>query len=413
MKGRSIMAINKNRILQAFFLIAVFSIFCIWQYGLSVNHKQEQQNGEILTQANEAAADEPQTVDDRQLAAEGKQPKQENESADQETVLTAQAAEHSEDYLTEEQLRDMEEQIDEIKNMMEEEEKIFSVTTYEEVRLMYAVDMVNVRTGPDTSYERVGALTKAQEVTVTGMADTGWYQIKLHDEPAYVSNKYLQGEKPAEINIASLEVNAPETASAPQQESIQVQEAQQAETVQAQTPASQQVQTSQAQAKAPQNTAGVIFVGDSRTVQMREAAGDNPYTWIAQNSKGYKWLKDNAMERIDNNVGKGTKIVILLGVNDANHYRDYLELINAKAPVWVSLGATVYFSSCNQVMTNPYTSEEEVATFNQKMQEGLCGDVKWIDSFSYLQNTGYRLVDGVHFDAETSLKLYSFYLGSI
>lgn len=387
MKGRSIMSIHKNRILQAFFLIAVFSIFCIWQYELSVNHKQEQQNGEILTQTDEVAADEPQTVDDRQLAAEGKQPKQENESADQETVLEAQAAERSEDYLTEEQLRDMEkqledmeEQIDEIKNMIEEEEKIFSVTTYEEVRLMYAVDMVNVRTGPDTSYERVGALSKAQEVTVTGMADTGWYQIRLHDEPAYVSNKYLQGEKPTET---------------------------------AQAPVSQQVQTSQAQAKVPQNTAGIIFVGDSRTVQMREAAGDNPYTWIAQNSKGYKWLKDNAMERIDNNVGKGTKIVILLGVNDANHYRDYLELVNAKAPVWVSLGATVYFSSCNQVMTNPYTSEEEVATFNQKMQEGLCGDVKWIDSFSYLQNTGYRLIDGVHFDAETSLKLYSFYLGSI
>lgn len=275
----------------------------------------------------------------------------------------------------------------------------YQVMEYEEAMVMYAADAVNIRKGPAVDYDRVGALTRGQEVSVTGAADTGWYQIRLAESIAFVSDKYLQQEKPEELLAANDAAGA---------ENINAADASQK---QAEVPVNE-VPAAVQQTPA-QNTAGIIFVGDSRTVQMREAVGDNPYTWIAENSRGYKWLRDNAMTRIDNNVGQGTKIVILLGVNDANHYRDYLELVNAKVAGWVGAGASVYFSSCNQVWPNPYTSEEEVATFNQKMREGLSSEVIWIDSFSYLEGAGYKLLDGLHFDADTYIKLYSFYLGSI
>ena len=62
---------------------------------------------------------------------------------------------------------------------------------------MYAKQTVNVRKGPSADYEQLGSLSSGQEVTVTGIADTGWYRINYNDETGYCSNNYLQTEKPA------------------------------------------------------------------------------------------------------------------------------------------------------------------------------------------------------------------------
>ena len=61
----------------------------------------------------------------------------------------------------------------------------------------YAKSSVNLRKGPGADYDKVGALSSAEEVTVTGVADNGWYQIAYSDGYAYVSNSYLVDEKPA------------------------------------------------------------------------------------------------------------------------------------------------------------------------------------------------------------------------
>nr|WP_300868270.1 SH3 domain-containing protein [uncultured Acetatifactor sp.] len=63
---------------------------------------------------------------------------------------------------------------------------------------MYARSAVNVRNQPSTDGEKVGQLTQGQEVTVTGQCEeTGWYQIELNGEKAFVSNSYIVAEKPA------------------------------------------------------------------------------------------------------------------------------------------------------------------------------------------------------------------------
>lgn len=61
---------------------------------------------------------------------------------------------------------------------------------------MYAKQTVNVRRGPSADYEQMGSLSFGQEVTVTGIADTGWYQISYNEETGYCSNNYLATEKP-------------------------------------------------------------------------------------------------------------------------------------------------------------------------------------------------------------------------
>ena len=74
-----------------------------------------------------------------------------------------------------------------------EEESDFKVTEMSAVK--YAKSSVNVRKGPSSDYEKIGMLSTNQEVVVTGQADTGWYQIELDGEVAYVSNNYLVDEK--------------------------------------------------------------------------------------------------------------------------------------------------------------------------------------------------------------------------
>jgi len=61
---------------------------------------------------------------------------------------------------------------------------------------MYAKSSVNVRKSPSADDEKLGSLSTAQEVTVTGLTSSNWYRISYNDGVAYVSAEYLQNEKP-------------------------------------------------------------------------------------------------------------------------------------------------------------------------------------------------------------------------
>lgn len=260
----------------------------------------------------------------------------------------------------------------------------YTITTFEEAAVMYASSPVNVRKGPSTDFDRVGGLGRGQETSVTGQADNGWYEIVFGEEKAYVSGKYLQAEKPAEPEPQPQAEAQSQPEGQPQQAVTEV-----------------------------KNVSGVILVGDSRFVQMQANVGENSCTWIAESGKGYNWFNENAIARIDGCVGKGSKILINLGVNDPGNLNNYLELVNAKAAEWTGKGAKVYYASVNPVWDNPYVTEEQVQYFNSQMQNGLSGDVQWIDSHSYLNAIGYKLVDGLHFNAETYQNLYAYYMSCL
>lgn len=73
----------------------------------------------------------------------------------------------------------------------------FTFTDLEQV--MYAKSSVNVRNQPNTDGEKLGGLSRAQEVAVTGQCnETGWYRISYSGGEAFVSDSYLVNEKPAE-----------------------------------------------------------------------------------------------------------------------------------------------------------------------------------------------------------------------
>lgn len=61
---------------------------------------------------------------------------------------------------------------------------------------MYATTTVNIRKGPDTTYEKLGTLIMNQEVKVTGICnENDWYRVEYNDGIGFVSGEYLSDKK--------------------------------------------------------------------------------------------------------------------------------------------------------------------------------------------------------------------------
>ncbi|MBO5342335.1 MAG: SH3 domain-containing protein [Lachnospiraceae bacterium] len=86
----------------------------------------------------------------------------------------------------------------------------YTVTDME--KTMYAQRSVNVRTGPTTDYEKLGALNTNDEIKVTGQSDNGWYRIEYNGNTGFVSNNYL-GDAKVVVNNTPATPTTPTTPS--------------------------------------------------------------------------------------------------------------------------------------------------------------------------------------------------------
>ena len=74
----------------------------------------------------------------------------------------------------------------------------YTIIAIDEVT-MYATTNANLRSGPDTTYDIVGSLTYAQEITVNGKVESDgkvWYVLKSEDKTEMVSGSLLSTTKP-------------------------------------------------------------------------------------------------------------------------------------------------------------------------------------------------------------------------
>lgn len=65
---------------------------------------------------------------------------------------------------------------------------------------MYANGAVNYRTGPGTSYEKKGSLSRGDAVQVVkdSLTENGWYEAQIDGEECYLYGSYLSTTKPSE-----------------------------------------------------------------------------------------------------------------------------------------------------------------------------------------------------------------------
>lgn len=153
----------------------------------------------------------------------------------------------------------------------------------------------------------------------------------------------------------------------------------------------------------------VIFIGDSRTVGMKQYVGSDDNIWSCKSGMGLTWMKQEGVSAIESKVSSDTGVAILLGINDliytdASKYSSY---INECASRWIGKGASVYFVSVNPVRQSGYGSitNEKIQTWNQKVRDGLDANVGYIDTYSAIIES-FSSLDGLHYDKQTSLDIY-------
>ena len=87
---------------------------------------------------------------------------------------------------------------EDIQNEEVEPDLGYTIIAIDEVT-MYATTNANLRSGPDTTYDIVGSLTYAQEITVNGKVESDgkvWYVLKNEDKTEMVSGSLLSTTKP-------------------------------------------------------------------------------------------------------------------------------------------------------------------------------------------------------------------------
>lgn len=166
-----------------------------------------------------------------------------------------------------------------------------------------------------------------------------------------------------------------------------------------------------------------VFIGDSRTVQMyaflnNDWNGANYSSggvhnvgkdvYAAQGSMGLDWMKSTGIPAVQNQFQSGAAIIILMGVNDLYNQDNYISYINGSLSSWTSKGSKVYFVSVNPCDGNYSHLNSKIASFNEKVKSGLDSKVKWIDTNSYLNSSGFKTQDGLHYDKDTYKKIYDY-----
>jgi len=230
------------------------------------------------------------------------------------------------------------------------------VVPYEVPKDMFATTTVNIRSGAGTEFDKLGKLAWGSPVKVTGETGNGWYEIAYNDGKGYVSMKYVSEGIPG---------------------------------------------------------VPFLFVGDSRTVQMKTAVGSNDKAYVAKIGEGYSWFKNTALPQIPNYAGNGTVMVINFGVNDLANAPKYIQLINNNIDAWTASGIKVYYAAVTPVKNCKTVSNEQIERFNAKLKSQLDPRISWIDGYSYLQQNGFSTGDGLHYNNSTYKNLYSYYMSVI
>ena len=167
-----------------------------------------------------------------------------------------------------------------------------------------------------------------------------------------------------------------------------------------------------------------ILVGDSRTVHMyAHFTGDwagSDYSsggvhvvdddiFISESGEGLAWMKSIGIPEATKYMEDGTALIILMGVNDLYNLNEYIDYINTNYSDWTSKGVTVYFVSVNPC-DGSYASvlNNHIDIFNAGMKKALSSDIRYIDTYNNLIKTGFNSPDGLHYNKETSKKIYNY-----
>ena len=159
-----------------------------------------------------------------------------------------------------------------------------------------------------------------------------------------------------------------------------------------------------------------IWFGDSRTVGMQSAVGDNGDVWVANEGAGYAWFNGDGLKQVNSSLQSGDTIIVNFGVNDPDNAKQYIKRINELASTdWKSNKVVVM--SINPIdegrahVAGYKVTTTQINNFNEAMKNGLKGsNIQFVDTNSMMQRDGYSTKDGIHYTADTYKKLHDNFL---
>ena len=167
----------------------------------------------------------------------------------------------------------------------------------------------------------------------------------------------------------------------------------------------------------------IIFVGDSRTLGMRDAlrrsSRKDDDVFVGRVGEGVHWFIEEGMDEMSDAIEENPDlpVVLNLGVNDPLEIDDYI------VTYWDCIrehpDTDFYIMSVNPIdeefLLESETAVEEVldtinnlniAKLNIALKEEFAS--RYLDCAAWLKENGFDTVDGLHFSTSTYLKVHDF-----
>lgn len=165
-------------------------------------------------------------------------------------------------------------------------------------------------------------------------------------------------------------------------------------------------------------TGKYIFVGDSRTLEMKNVIAPEDTLYIAKVGAGYSWLKSDAGPLLKNylNLNPDVKVVLAFGVNDLGNIQSYITYYSSLIKQYPK--TKFYVLSVNPVdekkeAQNGYSvKNSQIAAFDKKLSAAF-GSSVYINSYKYIKSRGVETRDGLHYETQVYIDLYNFIIGKI
>lgn len=166
--------------------------------------------------------------------------------------------------------------------------------------------------------------------------------------------------------------------------------------------------------KSTQGTGKTIFVGASRTKGKEMVLDDrtDKILFITKSGARLPWFQNTAFTELTKILDKDPEqtAVICMGVNDMQDIDGYISLCRELMLQYPR--TKIYITTITPVdSTFTYHKDSQIRTFNRKLKAAFGSNV--INTYRYLNKTGYKTVDGIHYEQSTCAKELDYILDAI
>lgn len=166
--------------------------------------------------------------------------------------------------------------------------------------------------------------------------------------------------------------------------------------------------------RSAQKTGKTVFVGASRTKGKEQVLEDrtNNILFITKSGARLPWFQNTAFTELKKILDKdpGQTAVICMGVNDMQDIDGYISLCWELMMQYPK--TKVYITTITPVdSTFTYHKDAQIRTFNRKLKAAFGSNV--INTYRYLNKTGFETVDGIHYEQSTCAKELDYILDAI